>query len=136
MPSNARGQSAVRVMLDPGQVAGLDSEEGRSLSLTCGEDAATRPGFHNPPLCQLGPGGRAPPRRDAQGRGAGGVSETRQLRQFWWRLLSGADDPAIAAHHGRIIKRTGDGSIIQFWVSSQAGFPIGSIQKSQLGPTV
>jgi hypothetical protein len=31
----------VRVMLDPGQVAGLDSEEGRSLSLTCGEDAAT-----------------------------------------------------------------------------------------------
>ena len=31
----------VRVMLDPGQVAGLDSEEGRSLSFTCGEDAAT-----------------------------------------------------------------------------------------------
>ena len=31
----------VRVMLDPGQVAGLDSEEGRSLSLTCGQDAAT-----------------------------------------------------------------------------------------------
>ena len=28
-------------MLDPGQVVGLDSEEGRSLSLTCGEDAAT-----------------------------------------------------------------------------------------------
>src|SRR6516162_2912798 len=31
----------VRVMLDPGQVAGLDSEEGRSLSFICGEDAAT-----------------------------------------------------------------------------------------------
>jgi hypothetical protein len=31
----------VRVMLDPGQVAGLDSEEGRSLSFTCGQDAAT-----------------------------------------------------------------------------------------------
>ena len=31
----------VRVMLDPGQVAGLDSEEGRSLSFTCGRDAAT-----------------------------------------------------------------------------------------------
>jgi hypothetical protein len=31
----------VRVMLDPGQVAGLDSEEGRSLSFTCGLDAAT-----------------------------------------------------------------------------------------------
>ena len=31
----------VRVMLDPGQVAGFDSDEGRSISLTCGEDAAT-----------------------------------------------------------------------------------------------
>jgi hypothetical protein len=31
----------VRVMLDPGQVAGLDSDEGRSLSFTCGQDAAT-----------------------------------------------------------------------------------------------
>ena len=31
----------VRIMLDPGQVAGLDSEEGRSLNLTCGEGAAT-----------------------------------------------------------------------------------------------
>jgi hypothetical protein len=28
-------------MLDPGEVAGLDSEEGRSLNFTCGEDAAT-----------------------------------------------------------------------------------------------
>jgi len=26
---------------DPGQIAGLDSEEGRSLNFTCGEDAAT-----------------------------------------------------------------------------------------------
>jgi hypothetical protein len=31
----------VRLMLDPGQIAGLDSEEGRSLNFTCGEDAAT-----------------------------------------------------------------------------------------------
>jgi hypothetical protein len=31
----------VRIMLDPGQVAGVDSEEGRSLNLTCGEGAAT-----------------------------------------------------------------------------------------------
>ena len=31
----------VRVMLDPGQVVGFDSDEGRSVSLTCGEDAAT-----------------------------------------------------------------------------------------------
>jgi hypothetical protein len=30
----------VRLMMDPGQIAGLDSEEGRSLNFTCGEDAA------------------------------------------------------------------------------------------------
>jgi hypothetical protein len=30
----------VRLMLNPGQVAGLDSEEGRSLNFTCDEDAA------------------------------------------------------------------------------------------------
>jgi hypothetical protein len=27
-------------MLDPGQVAGLDSEEGQSLNFTCGESAS------------------------------------------------------------------------------------------------
>jgi hypothetical protein len=27
-------------MMDPGQIAGLDSEEGRSLNFTCGEHAA------------------------------------------------------------------------------------------------
>jgi hypothetical protein len=27
--------------MHPGQIAGLDSEEGNSLNLTCGEDAAT-----------------------------------------------------------------------------------------------
>ena len=31
----------VRLALEPGQVAGIDSEEGRSLNLTCGEGAAT-----------------------------------------------------------------------------------------------
>ena len=31
----------VRLVLNPGQVAGLDSEEGRSLNFTCGERAAT-----------------------------------------------------------------------------------------------
>jgi len=31
----------LRLALLPGQVAGLDSEEGRSLDLTCGEGAAT-----------------------------------------------------------------------------------------------
>ena len=30
----------VRLMLNPGQTAGLDSEEGRSLNFTCGEGAA------------------------------------------------------------------------------------------------
>ena len=30
------------------------------------------------------------------------------------RLRSDLIDPAIAAHHGRIVKRTGDGSIIEF----------------------
>jgi hypothetical protein len=35
-PSAAR----VRLVLNPGQIAGLDSEEGRSLNLTCGEGAA------------------------------------------------------------------------------------------------
>ncbi|HUL05635.1 MAG TPA: hypothetical protein VLV76_04835 [Candidatus Acidoferrum sp.] len=36
-PSPAR----VRLVLNPGQIAGLDSEQGRSLNLTCGEGAAT-----------------------------------------------------------------------------------------------
>jgi hypothetical protein len=31
----------VRVALSPGQIAGLDSEEGRSLNLKCGEGAET-----------------------------------------------------------------------------------------------
>jgi len=39
LPSHSA--TRVRVMLDPGQVAGLDSEEGRSMSFTCGKDAAT-----------------------------------------------------------------------------------------------
>jgi len=31
----------VRLVLHPGETAGLDSEEGRSLNFTCGEAAAT-----------------------------------------------------------------------------------------------
>jgi hypothetical protein len=31
----------VRLLLNPGQIAGLDSEEGRSLNFTCSEDAGT-----------------------------------------------------------------------------------------------
>lgn len=37
MPSAAR----LRLALRPGQGAGLDSEEGRSIELTCGDEAAT-----------------------------------------------------------------------------------------------
>src|SRR5208283_4915231 len=66
----------------------------------------------------------------------GGMSETRKLAAILvadvvgYSRLAGADeertlaglrglrsdliDPAIAAHHGRIVKRTGDGSIIEF----------------------
>ena len=33
-----------------------------------------------------------------------------RLRGLWSDLI----DPAIAAHHGRIVKRTGDGSLIEF----------------------
>jgi hypothetical protein len=37
MPSAAR----LRLALQPGQAAGLDSEEGRSIDLTCGDEAST-----------------------------------------------------------------------------------------------
>lgn len=42
-PEEPLAQSAtrVRLVLSPGQVAGLDSEEGRSLNFTCADDAAT-----------------------------------------------------------------------------------------------
>jgi hypothetical protein len=42
-PEKGLRQTAARLRLAllPGQVAGLDSEEGRSLDLTCGEGAAT-----------------------------------------------------------------------------------------------
>ena len=42
-PDNAQPPSParVRLVLNPGQIAGLDSEEGRSLNLTCGQGAAT-----------------------------------------------------------------------------------------------
>ena len=42
-----------------------------------------------------------------------GADENRtlsRLRGLWSDLI----DPAIAAHHGRIVKRTGDGAIVQF----------------------
>src|ERR1700752_4432309 len=43
----------------------------------------------------------------------GGADEDRTLARL--RVLrSDLIDPAIAAHHGRIVKRTGDGSIVEF----------------------
>src|SRR5277367_1493497 len=42
-----------------------------------------------------------------------GADEDRTLARLRG-LRSDLIDPAIAAHHGRIIKRTGDGSIIEF----------------------
>ena len=70
------------------------------------------------------------------GRGASAVSETRKLAAILvsdvvgYSRLAGADedrilarlralrsdliDPTIAVHHGRIVKRTGDGSIVEF----------------------
>jgi hypothetical protein len=39
--SMAPSPTRVRLTLNPGQIAGLDSEEGRSLNVTCGADAAT-----------------------------------------------------------------------------------------------
>jgi hypothetical protein len=37
--SPPRSPARVRLALNPGQIAGVDSEEGRSLNLTCGEGA-------------------------------------------------------------------------------------------------
>ena len=78
----------------------------------------------------------APVRRPAQGGAAGGMSETRKIAAILvadvvgYSRLAGADedrtlsrlrglrsdliDPAIAAHHGRVVKRTGDGSLVEF----------------------
>jgi len=42
-----------------------------------------------------------------------GADEDRTLARLR-ALRSDLIDPAIAAHHGRIIKRTGDGSLIEF----------------------
>jgi adenylate cyclase len=42
-----------------------------------------------------------------------GTDEDRTLARLRG-LRSDLIDPAIAAHHGRIVKRTGDGSIVEF----------------------
>ena len=38
-------------------------------------------------------------------------------------LRSDLIDPAIAAHHGRIVKRTGDGSLIEFRLRRRRALP-------------
>src|SRR5208283_2431791 len=75
-------------------------------------------------------------RRPAQGGAAGRMSETRKIAAILvadvvgYSRLAGADedrtlarlralrsdliDPTIALHHGRIVKRTGDGSMVEF----------------------
>jgi adenylate cyclase len=45
--------------------------------------------------------------------GLAGADEDRMLARLRG-LRSDLIDPAISAHHGRIVKRTGDGSIIEF----------------------
>jgi hypothetical protein len=47
------------------------------------------------------------------GSNLAGADEDRTLARLRG-LRSDLIDPAIAAHHGRIVKRTGDGSIIEF----------------------
>jgi adenylate cyclase len=42
-----------------------------------------------------------------------GADEDRTLSRLRG-LRSDLIDPAIAAHHGRIVKRTGDGSLVEF----------------------
>jgi adenylate cyclase len=42
-----------------------------------------------------------------------GADEDRTLARLRG-LRSDLIDPAVAAHHGRIVKRTGDGSIVEF----------------------
>ena len=42
-----------------------------------------------------------------------GADEDRALSRLG-RLRSDLIDPAIDAHHGRLVKRTGDGSLIEF----------------------
>ena len=42
-----------------------------------------------------------------------GADEDRTLSRLRG-LRSDLIDPAIAAHHGRVVKRTGDGSIVEF----------------------
>jgi hypothetical protein len=39
--SSPRTAARVRLILNPGQIAGLDSEEGQSLNFACGENATS-----------------------------------------------------------------------------------------------
>ena len=65
-----------------------------------------------------------------------GADEDRTLARLRG-LRSDLIDPAIAAHHGRIVKRTGDGSIIEFRsVSSSAMRSIASLTSPRCGTSL
>ncbi len=65
-----------------------------------------------------------------------GADEDRTLARLRG-LRSDLIDPAIAAHHGRIVKRTGDGSIIEFRsVESSAMRSIASLTSPRCGTSL
>src|SRR5690242_2028408 len=69
----------IRLMLGPGQIAGLDSEEGRSLNFNCGERAKT-PGVNfggrsEPAVEPSRAGGRGVCRRDPEERTTRWISQ-------------------------------------------------------------
>ena len=63
-----------------------------------------------------------------------GTDEERTLARLRG-LRSDLIDPAIAAHHGRIIKRTGDGSIIEFRRRRCGTWPSASWRCGRGGPS-
>jgi class 3 adenylate cyclase len=50
-----------------------------------------------------------------------GADEDRILARFR-TLRSDLIDPTIAVHHGRMVKRTGDGSIVEFRLKAKLSF--------------
>ena len=93
----------------------------------------------SPRICARGDNGEGlepDARRECFAKAAGGMTQTRKIATILvadvvgYSRLAGADedrtlsrlrglwsdlvDPAIAAHHGRVVKRTGDGGLIEF----------------------
>ena len=72
------------------------------------------PGPHSRPLRLIGAAWAAILVSDVIGYSRlAGADEDRILVRLW-TLRGDLIDPTIAVHHGRIVKRTGDGSIIKF----------------------